>query len=89
MGVGSAGLAGRGRSVGVSPSFVATDFVIAYTSLLSAMCFKLIYHFVISLMFDGSRPSALLTEFAGSLVLSHHCPHAFALHLLRTSTAQR
>ena len=44
MGVGSAGLARRGRSVGVSPSFVAADCVVADTSLLPAVRLKLVYH---------------------------------------------
>ena len=47
---------------------MATDGVVADTSLLAAMCFKLIYHFSISLVLDGSPPSALLTLF-GSVVL--------------------
>ena len=68
MCVGPAYLAGRGWSVGVSPSFVAADSVITDTSLLAAVCLKLIYHFSISLVLDGSPPSALLTLF-GSLVL--------------------
>ena len=68
MRVGSAYLAWCGRSVGVSPAFVATDLMVADTSLLPAVCLKLIYHFSISLVLDGSPPSALLTLF-GSLVL--------------------
>ena len=69
MRVGSADLAGRRRSVlDVAPSFVATDCVVADTSLFAAVCFKLIYHFSLSLVLDGSPPSALLTLF-GSLVL--------------------
>ena len=68
MCVGSAYLAGRGWSVGVSPAFVAADCVVADTSLFAAVCLKLIYHFSVSLVLDGSPPSALLTLF-GSLVL--------------------
>ena len=62
MGVGSAGLAGCGRSVvDVAPSFVAADRVVADTSLFPAVRTKLVYHFSISLVFYGSPPSALLT----------------------------
>ena len=68
MCVWSAYLAGCGWSVGVAPSFVAADCVVTDTSLLAAVCFKLIYHFSLSLVLDGSPPSALLTLF-GSLVL--------------------
>ena len=69
MSVWSAYLAGRGWSVlEVSPSFVAANCVVADTSLLAAMCLKLIYHFSLSLVLDGSPPSALLTLF-GSVVL--------------------
>ena len=62
MGVGSAYLAGCGRSVvDVAPSFVATDLMVADTSLFPAVRLKLVYHFSISLVFCGSPPSALLT----------------------------
>ena len=90
MCVGSAGLAGRGRSVvGVAPSFVATHLVVADTSLLAAVRLKLIYHFSISLVLDGSPPSALLTLF-GSVVLKciSALPHGVgrvALRLPETS----
>ena len=47
---------------------MAANCVITDTSLFPAVCLKLIYHFSISLVLDGSPPSALLTLF-GSLVL--------------------
>ena len=68
MCVWSAYLAWRCRSVGVSPAFVAANRVVTDTSLFAAVRYKLVYHLSISLVFDGSPPSALLTLF-GSLVL--------------------